>query len=61
MTVDMEYTALATVCYYCGLKFAALIAISDKIYGDKPLLGLSKGAFQTSLKKGSELILMKTH
>jgi len=57
LTVDMEFTAVATVADYHGIGFAALMVISDERRPEEPRIGFHTNRFREGLKNGALLAI----
>ena len=55
--VDMEYSALCAVAKYRKVKFAAVLTVSDELWGDSWRPGFSKQVFVQQKQSALELLL----
>ena len=55
--VDMEFSALCTVAQFRGIEFAAVLTVSDEIWGDSWRPGFSKQLFMEQKQAALKLLL----
>ncbi len=55
--VDMEFSALCTVAKYRGIQFAAVLTVSDELWGDSWRPGFSKQIFMEQKQAALKLLL----
>ncbi len=60
LTVDMEFTAMATVCHFHKIRFAALMVVSDERTGGEPTIGFGSLPYREGLRRGMEAIFHLT-
>ena len=60
MAVDMEFTAMATVCRFHKILFSALMVVSDERTGGEPTIGFGSLTYREGLRQGMEALFHVT-
>ena len=55
--VDMEFTALCTVCNFYGIEMAGLMVVSDELFHDSWKSGINTKQFKKKAKKTLNLLM----